>query len=101
MNIRRVVPLGVVCCAAFAAWPAYAQDKAARSLAATCTGCHGTNGVSSGGIPSIAGLDQARIVTLVQEFRDGKRASTVMQQHAKGYTDEQIALIAAWFSAQK
>ena len=101
MHIRRLIPLAVLAWAAAWAWPAHAEDKTARSLAATCTGCHGTNGVSSGGIPSIAGLDQARIVTLVQEFRDGKRPSTVMQQHAKGYTDEQIALIAAWFAAQK
>ncbi len=101
MSIRRVVSLGIVCCAALAAGPSHAEDKAARSLAATCTGCHGTNGVSSGGIPSIAGLDQARIVGLLVEFRDGKRPSTVMQQHVKGYTDEQIAQIAAWFAAQK
>jgi cytochrome c553 len=101
MDIRRLVALAALGGLAAAAWPSHAQDKAARSLAATCTGCHGTNGVSGGGIPSIAGLDQARIVGLLVEFRDGKRPSTVMQQHVKGYTDEQIALIAAWFAAQK
>jgi cytochrome c553 len=99
--MHRLISLAVLGSAVFAAGPAQAEDKTARSLAATCTGCHGTNGVSAGGIPSIAGLEQARIVTLVQEFRDGKRPSTVMQQHAKGYTDEQIELIAAWFAARK
>jgi cytochrome subunit of sulfide dehydrogenase len=78
-----------------------AADTAARSLAATCTGCHGTNGVSQGGIPSLAGLEQQRIVALLQEFRDGKRPATVMHQHAKGYTDQQIEAMAAWFAAQK
>ena len=101
MHIHRLVRLAVLGWVVLAAWPAQAEDKTARSLAATCTGCHGTSGVSAGGIPSIAGLEQARIVTLVQEFRDGKRPSTVMQQHAKGYTDEQIDLIAAWFAARK
>jgi len=81
--------------------PAQADDTAARSLAATCTGCHGTNGVSAGGIPTIAGVEKERIVALMKEFKDGKRAATVMQQHAKGYTDEQIDAIAGWFASQK
>ena len=101
MDIDRLVALALLGWAMLAAWPAQAADNTARNLAATCTGCHGTNGVSAGGIPTIAGLEQARIVTLLQEFRDGKRPSTVMQQHAKGYTDEQIELIAAWFAARK
>ena len=81
--------------------PGLAADTKGRSLAANCTGCHGTNGVSSGGIPTIAGTEKDRIVTLMKEFRDGKRPATVMHQHAKGYTDEQIEAIAAWFAARK
>ena len=34
------------------------------------------------------------------EFRDGKRSATLMQQLAKGYSDEQIALLAEYFSRQ-
>jgi cytochrome c553 len=77
-----------------------AADTDARNLAANCTGCHGTNGVSAGGIPSLAGLDRTRIVQLMQEFRDGKRPATVMHQLAKGYTDEQIEAMAAWLAKQ-
>lgn len=77
------------------------QDIQARSWAATCTGCHGTNGHSEGGIPGIAGLDKARIVDLMLEYKSGKRPATVMHQHAKGYTDGQIERIAAFFAAQK
>lgn len=81
--------------------PAFgAQDVNARSWAATCTGCHGTNGQSAGGIPSVAGLDEAYIVSVMREYKAGKRAATVMHQHAKGYTDEQIERIAAFFAAQ-
>jgi sulfide dehydrogenase cytochrome subunit len=78
-----------------------AADTKGRSLAANCTGCHGTNGVSAGGIPSIAGLEKQRMLTLMREFRDGKREATVMHQHAKGYTDDQLDAIAAWFAQQK
>lgn len=77
-----------------------AEDVNARNWAATCTGCHGTNGHSAGGIPSVAGLDKAYIVNVMQEYKTGKRVATVMHQHAKGYTDEQIERIAAFFAAQ-
>jgi len=77
------------------------DDVQARSLAATCTGCHGTNGRSEGAIPSIAGLDRVYIVSVMQEYKADKRAATVMHQHAKGYSDAQIERIAAFFAAQK
>jgi len=34
----------------------------------------------------------------VRAFRDGARPSTVMQQIAKGYSEQQIDLIADYFS---
>jgi cytochrome subunit of sulfide dehydrogenase len=78
-----------------------AEDIQARSWAATCTGCHGTNGHSEGGIPGIAGLDKDQFVSLMLEFKNDRRPATVMHQHAKGYTDEQIERMAVFFSAQK
>ena len=77
------------------------QDQRGRDLALTCTGCHATNGRSASGMPSIAALDQAYIVKQMNDFKSGARAATVMHQIAKGYNDEQIALLAAYFSAQK
>lgn len=77
------------------------EDVQARGWAATCTGCHGTNGRSEGGVPAIAGLDKAYIVGVMLEFKADKRAATVMHQHAKGYTDAQIERIAAFFASQK
>ncbi|HET7031826.1 MAG TPA: cytochrome C, partial [Casimicrobiaceae bacterium] len=38
---------------------------------------------------------------MMQEFKSGARPGTVMNQLAKGYTDEQIEALAGWFSAQK
>jgi cytochrome subunit of sulfide dehydrogenase len=85
----------------FAHEGSHAQDTRGRDLALTCSGCHGTSGRSAGGMPNIAGLDQAYIVKQMNDFRSGARPATVMHQIAKGYNDEQIALLATYFSTQK
>jgi len=86
---------------ATAGGPAVAQENVnGRNWAATCTGCHGTNGHSEGGMPLLAGLDKAFIVNAMKDFQAGKRQATVMHQHAKGYSDDQIERIAEFFAAQ-
>lgn len=92
--------------AALGAAPAAAQTGPdalyLRSLAATCANCHGTDGAAAPGapMPRLAGLKAEFITEQLQAFRDGKRPATVMHQLAKGYTDEQIAALAAYFAAQ-
>lgn len=78
-----------------------AQDlHVARSLAATCAGCHGTDGRSvSNLVAPLAGLPKEFIVTQMKLFRDEKRTATVMHQLAKGYTDAQIDQMAGYFAA--
>jgi sulfide dehydrogenase cytochrome subunit len=79
-----------------------AQDATlGRNLAATCANCHGTNGVSKGEVASLAGLPADRIVASMAAFKAGTLPATVMHQIAKGYTDDQIKLMAAYFAAQK
>ena len=66
-------------------------------LSASCAGCHGTDGRSPGAIPDISGKSAEFIRTALEDFRSGKRPSTVMGRHAKGYTDEEMRLIAEHF----
>ena len=89
--------------AAGAAGQACAQDPVyARSLAATCTACHGTDGRSVGGIPpSLAGRDKGELLQTMKDFKAGKRPATVMHQHAKGYSDQELELIAGYFAGVK
>lgn len=70
-------------------------------LSASCAGCHGTDGNSPGSIPAISGKSADYIRTSLEDFRSGKRESTVMGRHAKGYSDEEIRLIAEYFERQK
>lgn len=80
-----------------------ATELNTRALAATCANCHGTDGraVPGSGSARLAGQGKEFIVTQLQAFRDGTRQATVMHQLAKGYSNEQIDRLAAYFAAQK
>jgi cytochrome subunit of sulfide dehydrogenase len=69
--------------------------------AASCSGCHPTSTRVTSPVPRLVGLDGAAIVRAMQEFRSGQRAGTVMDRIAKGFTDEEIQAIAAWYATQR
>jgi sulfide dehydrogenase cytochrome subunit len=70
-----------------------------EGLARTCNNCHGVNGVSAGdGMPSISGLPESYLKTVMMEWKEGKRYSATMGRLIKGYTEEEIAGLAAYFS---
>ena len=69
--------------------------------AAACSGCHPASARVTSPVLRLAGLDQARIVRAMEEFRSGKRAATVMDRIAKGFTDDEIQAIAAWYASQR
>ena len=84
------------------AGPALAQDMTlGRNLTATCASCHGTNGQARGEMRPLAGVPAALTVAAMADFKAGSRSPTIMHQIAKGYTDEQIKLIAAYLAAQQ
>lgn len=81
---------------------AMAQDMLlARNLAATCANCHGTNGNARANMKPLAGVPAADTVAAMADFKTGSQPATIMHQIAKGYSDEQIRLIADHFAAQK
>jgi cytochrome subunit of sulfide dehydrogenase len=81
---------------------AQAQDpNLARNLAATCANCHGTNGHAIAGADSLAGEPADKTFQTVMDFRSGDKPATIMHQISKGYTEEQLRLIADFFAAQK
>lgn len=107
MRLQLLIPAAVaIALAAGSATVAVGADTSisattGRDIAANCANCHGTDGRSRGAIPAIAGQDKAYLVQQLKDFRDGKRPSTIMQQLAKGYTDEQIEAAAAYLASRK
>lgn len=80
-----------------------ADPHLARNLAATCANCHGTNGhaVKGSGMDSLAGMEKAKTLQKLADFKSGDKPASIMHQITKGYTDEQLDLIASYFAAQK
>lgn len=96
----------VFCCAPICSGLAageMAANSEARSLAATCAACHGTDGhaVAGPAMLRLAGMPKAEFVRQMRDFRGGTRDATVMQQIAKGYDDAQIDALGAFFAAQR
>ena len=69
--------------------------------AVSCSGCHPASTRVASPVPRLAGLDRAMIARAMQDFRSGQRPATVMDRIAKGFTDDEIQALAAWFAAQK
>ena len=74
----------------------------ARNLAATCANCHGTNGnVRGKEVKPLAGVSAEKILAQIADYKSGAQPATIMHQISKGYSDDQLKLIAAWVAAQK
>jgi cytochrome subunit of sulfide dehydrogenase len=68
------------------------------TVARNCYICHGTFGISPDPIPDLMGMSEADIQQALLEFKSGQREATIMDRIAKGYSDEQIAAVAAYLA---
>jgi cytochrome c553 len=86
---------------------AFAKGDAAngKSLAYTCTGCHGIaqykNAYPSYYVPKIAGQNEKYIVAALTAYSKGERNHPTMSAQAMSFSAQEIADIAAYVSAQK
>ena len=68
-------------------------DQAAL-LTANCTGCHADGG-STEGIGSLAGKTAPQLEASLLGYRNDADGGTAMHRMARGYSEQQIAVIAA------
>lgn len=78
----------------------WAENMNPELLGGVCTVCHGPGGETQGHIPAINEMSAKAIADRMHEFRDGKRAATIMDKIASGLNDAQIDIVAEYFGAK-
>lgn len=68
------------------------------TLALNCTMCHGARGMSGSEAPNLAGQYSEVIIKQLRDYRDGKRASAIMQAMARNLTDKNVEDLAAYYA---
>ena len=99
MHSNRVIPRAAILVLLTGAAAAGPADIPAGASA--CSGCHPASRGVATSVPRLNGGDPAQILAAMQDFRAGKRPATVMDRIAKGFSDDEVKAIAAWYAAQK
>ena len=72
-----------------------------KSKSVTCAGCHGADGNSAvADYPKLSCQHATYLQSTLKAYRDGSRANAIMAGFAAALSDEDIADLAAYFSAQ-
>lgn len=76
--------------------------EAGKAASATCAACHGADGNSTIPTnPKLAGQYESYIAQALKDYRSGARKNAIMSGFASALSDQQIADLAAYFSAQE
>jgi sulfide dehydrogenase cytochrome subunit len=88
-----------LCFLLLSAPPVFAQATDMPLLIGGCQGCHGVSGQGGHGIPSIkANHNRDEFIALMRSFSANERPATIMGRISRGYSPEQIALLAAHYA---
>jgi len=75
--------------------------QAGKAKAASCAGCHGANGEGGGPNPPLAGMNEAKFIAAMKDYKSGKRANPVMKNFAAPLSDQDFANLAAYYASLK
>ena len=74
---------------------------AGKEKAATCTACHGADGIATQpSYPNLAGQYESYLVHALRSYRSGARENAIMYGFASQLSDEDIEDLAAWYASQ-
>ncbi len=92
---------------ALAATPAPGASRAAliekgKSLAGTCAGCHGADGISPvPSQPSLAGMSGAYIARQLEHYKSGQRDNAIMKGFAAPLSSDDMKALGAYYQSLK
>lgn len=66
-------------------------------IALTCSGCHSDAG---GAIASLSGYSEVQLRQSLLNYKADRNGSTVMHRLARGYSDEEIAVLSAYLGSK-
>lgn len=82
--------------------PAPGDAAAGKAAAASCSACHGDQGVSGNpATPSIAGQDAEYVVAALRAYKDGSRKDDSMKGPASALEEKAMRDLAAYYAAQQ
>jgi sulfide dehydrogenase cytochrome subunit len=79
----------------------FANNTQAKMLSLSCMNCHGSNGVSTSAMPSIAGIDKKFLYKTLISFKKNKIENTIMRHHTRGFSNKELKMIADYYSKQR
>ena len=74
-------------------------ELSGQAIALNCYNCHGVVSQQLA-VPSLEALNQQQILQALLAFKSQQRPSTIMSRLAKGYSDSELAAVAAWLGKQ-
>lgn len=102
MLILRIAASLLLTAAAFSV-SAQGDAEAGKLKAYTCTGCHGIAGYKNVyphyHVPKIGGQNYEYLVAALTEYKNGGRKHPTMGAQASGFSDEDVADLAAYLSS--
>jgi len=79
-----------------------ADKPPSLDIAATCTACHGANGIAiAPNYPSLAGQHESYLEHALTAYRDGDRNNAIMMPMAAALSDADIKRLARYYASMK
>ena len=99
--MKKILTLVTVVALGMNSTVTFAGDAAAGKIkSATCSACHGQNGISTNDIwPNLAGQKEGYLVAQLKAFRSGQRVNPMMAPMAAALSDADVANLAAYYSS--
>jgi len=95
-------PIALAVALSLAAAPAVAGNAdAGKQKSTPCAACHGADGNSAvPDFPRLAGQQPDYLVKVLKDYKSGARKNAIMAPQAANLTEQDIADLAAYYSAQ-
>ncbi|HRJ53487.1 MAG TPA: c-type cytochrome [Candidatus Thiothrix moscowensis] len=100
-KVLMLVLTGLAVSVATSVWAEGGNAEAGKTKSATCAACHGMDGNSANPEwPKLAGQHPSYIVKQLMNFKNDERKNATMAPMAKPLSDQDMADLAAYYSAQ-